>query len=362
MAFDLRKLLIDVFEPQAGEVVVVACDTPHGAIADTPAWQARRAMAEEWRQAFLSLGAELGFSTRPLLSYPATGANNAELPVDAVSPDSGSTTPLADELLGATLAVLMTQYSATAPLAELCEKKADFRAASMPGIEKRMEQTALSADYREVARRCNILGALLEGAEGLDVTFSTGHSCYFDLRFRRPEVDDGALPRFKPGDRIINLPSGETFIVPYEGEKAEIPSRTTGVLPLRENDELVLLHVAANRVTAVEGTGPAAARFRECFAMDAARRNIAEVAFGCNDRAVVTGNVLEDEKAGFHWAFGRSDHLGGTVGVAAFSQRENVVHQDIVYASGNPIQVAEAVVLHGADATPVIRASQYLVF
>jgi hypothetical protein len=362
MVFDLRKLLIDVFDPQAGEVVVVVCDTPHGVIADTPAWQARRVMAEEWRQTFLALGAERDFSTRPLLSYPATGANNAELPVNTVTPETGTAPVLADELLGATLAVVMTQYSATAPLAELCEKKADFRAASMPGIEKRMEHTALSADYREVARRCNILGTLLEGADGLDVTFSTGHSCYFDLRFRRPEVDDGALPRFKPGDRIINLPSGETFIVPYEGEKADIPSRTTGVLPLQEDDELVLLHVAANRVVAVEGTGPAAGRLRECFALDSARRNIAEVAFGCNDRAVVTGNVLEDEKAGFHWAFGRSDHLGGTVGVAAFAQRENVVHQDIVYARGNPIQVAEAVILRGAGATPVIRASEYLVF
>ena len=33
--------------------------------------------------------------------------------------------------------------------------------------------------------------------------------------------------------------------------------------------------------------------------------------------AEVTGCVLEDEKAGFHWAFGRSDHLGGVVGVPA---------------------------------------------
>jgi leucyl aminopeptidase (aminopeptidase T) len=360
MAFDLRKLLIDVFDPGEGETVVVAADLPHDTIVDTPPWQARRVMAEEWRLAFSALGTERGFATLPLLTFPATGANNSELPAEATL--AGRPVSLADEVSKATLAVFMTQFSATAPLDGFCQRKGDFRAVSMPGIEKRMEETALSADYREVARRCRILADILEGADGLDVRFSTGHSCYFDLRFRRSEADDGFLPRLKAGDRVINLPSGETFIVPYEGERPDTPSRTTGILPVGGEGEVVLLHVSANRVVAVEGNGARAQQMRDCFALDAARRNVAEVAFGCNDRAVVTGNVLEDEKAGFHWAFGRSDHLGGTVGVGAFTRREHVMHQDIVYAKGNPIQIAEAVVLRGEKATTVIREGAYLVF
>ena len=105
-----------------------------------------------------------------------------------------------------------------------------------------------------------------------------------------------------------------------------------------------------------------AARLREYFAADPARANIAEVAFGCNDRAVVTGNTLEDEKAGFHWAYGRSDHLGGTVGVGAFLAPGNVVHQDIVYAPGSPIQVASAVVVGPAGRSEVIRDGAYVAF
>ena len=42
--------------------------------------QMRREMAEDWRQAFVRLGAERGFEVRPLVSFPATGANNADLP------------------------------------------------------------------------------------------------------------------------------------------------------------------------------------------------------------------------------------------------------------------------------------------
>jgi leucyl aminopeptidase (aminopeptidase T) len=98
------------------------------------------------------------------------------------------------------------------------------------------------------------------------------------------------------------------------------------------------------------------------FAEDPARANVAEVAFGCNEWAEVTGNVLEDEKAGFHWAYGRSDHLGGTVGPTAFVGPHTVVHQDIVYARGNPIQIAEAALTRPEGRVVVLRGGSYVVF
>jgi hypothetical protein len=360
MGFDLKNLLVNVFDPQNGEIVLVACDLPHGKIADNPEWRDRRILAHEWRKAFCELGRERGFEVLPLLTFLATGAHGADLPVRATQAESDVS--LDAELSRCTLAAFLTEFSATAALDGFCRKKEDFRAASMPGLERRMEKSALAADYREVAMRCRILGQLLEGAEALDVRFSSGHECRFDLRFRKPEVDDGFLPRFKPGDRIINLPSGEAFIVPYEGERDGDPSGTAGELPAEIKGERLTFRVEGNKITAVEGAGEQAKAMREYFQSDPARANIAEVAFGCNDWAIVTGNVLEDEKAGFHWAFGRSDHLGGTVGVQSFKKSENVVHQDIVYAKGNPIQVVEAVVVSKSGRTPVIRAGLYLVF
>ena len=360
MAFNLQELLVNVFDPQAGEIVLVACDIPHGGIMDTAQWKDRRDLAREWHEAFESLGKRLSFETRPLLTYAAAGASGADLPAKAKQ--SAVEINLEDALNQCTLAAFLTEFSATAALDGFCRKKEDFRAASMPGLERRMEQSALAADYREVARRCGILAGILEGAESLDVRFSTGHTCQFDLRFRKCEVDDGFLPRFKKGDRIINLPSGETFIVPYEGERTGEPSRTSGELPAEVDGERVVLRVERNRITTVSGQGPQAQDLRDYFAVDPARANIAEVAFGCNEQAVVTGNVLEDEKAGFHWAYGRSDHLGGTVGVNAFIKPQNVVHQDIVYAKGNPIQVADAVVVSARGKTRVILDGGYVVF
>lgn len=360
MAFDLVKLLRDVFAPEVGEVVTVACDVPRTPEDDTPPWADRRAWAEEWRQAFLQLGRDVGFATNPLLTYPATGANGAPLPERGQLGDKPVN--LEEVLLSSTLAVFLTQYSATAPLDAITRKKKDFRAASLPGVERRMTQTALAADYREVVRRCRLLFEALSGAPGLEVVFSTGHVCFFDLRFRQPEVDDGFLPRNKQGDRIINLPSGETFIVPYEGEKPGVPSQTEGEIPWEEEGELVVFVVKNNRVVQVRGNGPVATRFRQVFAADPARANIAEVAFGCNPRAVVTGNVLEDEKAGFHWAYGRSDHLGGSVGVQAFVSEKTVLHQDLVYAQGNPITVAKAELVRESGRLLVMRDGTYTLF
>jgi hypothetical protein len=360
MSFDLKRLLTSVFDTQRGEKVVVACDVPHGTLADRAAWKDRRKLAAEWRAAFEELGSKSGFKAMHLLEYPATGSNGADLPAEGKL--GGEPAKIETVLLNSTLAVFITEYSATAALDTFCRRKEDFRAASLPGLERRMEDTALDADYREVARRCHILEEAMRGADHLVVRFSSGEACTFDLRYRRPEVDDGYLPRFKPGDRVINLPSGETFIVPYEGERPGEPSATAGSLPVAVGSEHVVFEVERNRILRVRGDGHGAAHFRETFASDPARANIAEVAFGCNDRAVVTGNVLEDEKAGFHWAYGRSDHLGGTVGVAAFLGPDTVVHQDTVYAKGNPIQVMEATVSGPRGAVTIIRNGIYIVF
>jgi hypothetical protein len=360
MAFDLTTLLTDVFAPEPDEVVIVACDLPPRDEDDTPQWRERRLMAAEWQRAFAALGKARGFAVSPLLTYRATGSHGADLPDIGLS--EGREVPLIETVLDGTLAAFLTEYSATAALDGLCKRKQDFRAASLPGVEKRMEKSALAADYREVARRCKILFDILDGAERLDVDFSTGHSCRFDLRHRRPEADDGYLPRDKRGDRVINLPSGETFIVPYEGELAGQPSNTEGHIPARFGKDAMVFQIARNRVTRVDGQSIAARDMRSFFAADPARANVAEVAFGCNDWARVTGNVLEDEKAGFHWAYGRSDHLGGTFGVDRFASPETVVHQDIVYARGNAIQVTRAAVVRGDERTTVIRNGSYVVF
>jgi hypothetical protein len=357
-SFDLEKLLIDVFAPQSGEKVLVMSDLPHGEYTDNGKWADRREMATEWHSAFQQLGSKLGFSVHPLLTYAATGAHNASLPEEGEM--EGQRVRFEDILRDTNIVVALTEYSASAPLIDFSQKLPNLRAASMPGVMKSMEQTALAADYSEVARKSHILAARLDQALGAQVEFSTGHQLYFDLRNRKAEADDGQLHADKKGLRLINLPSGEAFIAPYEGELKGQPSRTEGMIPVMYDDELVLFRVQENRIVEVIGDGPQAAQKRDYFAVDQARRNIAELGLGCNDKAVISGSVLEDEKVlGLHWAYGRSDHLGGTVGVADFSDPSHVVHYDIIYPKGGRIEIA-SLVLEYEDGTSeeIIRDGQ----
>jgi leucyl aminopeptidase (aminopeptidase T) len=173
-------------------------------------------------------------------------------------------------------------------------------------------------------------------ADGIEVVFSTGHRCYFDIsNHTRVYEDNGLLPPGlgPDGDRFANLPAGEVCTCPNE----TAASKTAGEVPAVVEDESVVFIVEKHEIVDVVGESRVAARLQQEFESEKALRNIAEVAIGCNDKAVVTGNVLEDEKAGFHWAYGRSDHLGGTVGVSNFSSPDKVQHQDIVYAKDSPI-------------------------
>ncbi len=360
--FDLEKLLIDVFAPQPGEKVLVMSDLPHGEWTDNERWADRREMAMEWHSAFQQLGSKLGFSVHPLLTYAATGAHSAPLPEEGEM--EGQRVRLEDILSDTNIVVALTEYSATAPLIDFGQRFPKLRSASMPGVMRSMEQTALAADYGEVARKSHILADKLDQAVGAKVEFSTGHQMYFDLRNRKAEADDGQLHADKKGIRFINLPSGEAFIAPYEGELEGQPSRTEGTIPVMYDDELVLFKVQENRIVEVIGDGPQAAQKRDYFAIDQARRNIAELGLGCNDKAVISGTILEDEKVlGLHWAYGRSDHLGGTVGVADFSDPSHVVHYDIIYPKGGRIEIA-SLVLEYEDGTSeeIIRDGQYTIF
>jgi hypothetical protein len=86
----------------------------------------------------------------------------------------------------------------------------------------------------------------------------------------------------------------------------------------------------------------------EYLALDDALRNTAELGLGCDESAVVTGNVLEDERVmGPHCAFGLSEHIGGAVGLGGFGDPRSVILSDRVWRQGGATEIAGLVLEYG---------------
>jgi leucyl aminopeptidase (aminopeptidase T) len=186
---------------------------------------------------------------------------------------------------------------------------------------------------------------------------------HFDLRWRAAHASSGRFPELGTAG---NLPSGEAYIVPYEGEAGE-ESRTAGTLPVEIDGEAVLFTIRANHAVTVEGDGPAAQAERAHLAAEPAYGNMAELGFGvlADFGLEPIGEILLDEKLGLHVAFGRSEHFGGAVGPKDFSSPAAVIHLDRIYIpQAQPRIGVNAVVLGFADGRreTVMAGGAYTIF
>ena len=98
-SFDLEKLIVDVFDPQPGEKVLVMTDVPQTQSADCEGGPEQREMAVDWQATFQQLERELGISVYPLLTYPATGTDGGRLPKEG---EMGSQPVALEEILAET--------------------------------------------------------------------------------------------------------------------------------------------------------------------------------------------------------------------------------------------------------------------
>jgi leucyl aminopeptidase (aminopeptidase T) len=343
-AAELVALIRRVFAPKPEDRRLgILVDLPDARLPDNPEWATRRRMATEWATLLSASRAALGLDVS-LFAYRNVATNNADLPerlvrvepahlpADAEGLDPAAAEATADVVARHSILVAPTELSATAPL-KLLARAHGFRAATMPGFSASMIP-ALRLDYGEVRRRVRILKDMLDRAVRADLAFEVDgrETCALalDLRHRTAHASDGVLDT--PGT-AGNLPSGEAYIVPYEGEVPGDPSGSSGVLPVQFGPDVVRFHVEANRAVRVDGEGVAAAEQAAWLAREPAYGNLAELGLGVLADLGVrpVGELLLDEKLGLHVAFGRSDHFGGQVGAAAFSRPDAVVHIDRVY-------------------------------
>lgn len=249
-------------------------------------------------EALFQAGEELG-ALPVLIKISPTGRHGAEPPL-----------PVAAAMEKSDVVICPTKYSLTHTQARLKACEAGARVATMPGITEEMFfEGAVAADYEEVARRTTELARLLSEAKTA-VLVKDGLELKLSLEGRRGIASTGLYRR--PGE-AGNLPSGEAYIAPVEGSaegETIIDGSIAGIGRLSGP-----IRVVIKEGVLVEAQGPEGQQLLELLGDSPEARNLAELGIGTNDRAKVSGIILEDEKVygTVHLAFGDNATFGGRV-------------------------------------------------
>lgn len=248
-----------------------------------------------------------------------------ELGADAVlaemdeRPTHGSDPPrsVAGAMRATDVVVAPTTKSLSHAPARKQATEAGTRIATLPGVTADMLARVMAVDFEQMARRSGAVSELLSQSSQARVTCPRGTDLELDLTGRTAVSDDGDLGA--PG-AFGNLPCGEGFIAPLGGRGRIVAS---SLAPFGLSEPPATLTVEDGRITgAQDGLGPEfLARLRD---HGEPGTNLAELGVGTNDRATLSGNILEDEKVlgTVHVAFGASAGFGGSVSVP--------IHLDVV--------------------------------
>lgn len=192
------------------------------------------------------------------------------------------------------------------------------RAATLPGATVEMLARVMSDDMPELRERGRKVAGILDRGTEARLTCDHGSDLRFGLQGRAAIPDAGELQA--PG-AFGNLPCGEGFIAPAEAEGVLVVDGS--IAGVGRVTEPVRLTIEDGHL--VDATGPEGAKLMELLTVHGPDgTNVAELGIGTNRKAILTGNILEDEKilGTAHVAFGASAAIGGDVQVP--------VHLDVV--------------------------------
>ncbi len=286
----VRAVVRDCLGVREGEEVLVVCN---------PATQG---MGDRMRSEAAEVGAD------------ATLAVMAERASHAAEPPG----PIAEAMAAADVVLAPTVQSLSHTAARKRASEAGARIATLPGVTEEMLARVMSADMEGLRRKGDAVAEALEAASEARLTCPNGSELVLSLEGRSAIPDAGELT--EPG-AFGNLPCGEGFVAPADGYGTlVVDGSMAGIGRASEPVELV---VEGGHLTSARG-GQGMAFMELLTEHGEDGTNVAELGVGTNEKAMMTGNILEDEKilGTAHVAFGASAAIGGNVQVP--------VHLDVV--------------------------------
>ncbi|MFN8218189.1 MAG: aminopeptidase [Solirubrobacterales bacterium] len=220
---------------------------------------------------------------------------------------------VAAAMAAADVVLAPTIQSLSHTAARKAASEAGVRIGTLPGVTEEMLTRLMNADLEELRRRgWSVVSALNSGSE-VRITNRHGSDLRLGIEGREGIVDAGEL---SSRGAFGNLPCGEGFIAPVEGTAEGTLVVDGSIAGVGLLDTPTSLTVREGHLTEATGSdGNALLDLLTIHGEDGT--NVAELGIGTNEEAILTGNILEDEKilGTCHVAFGASAAIGGTVQV-----------------------------------------------
>jgi leucyl aminopeptidase (aminopeptidase T) len=190
------------------------------------------------------------------------------------------------------------------------------RVATLPGVTDAIMVRCMNADYQAIAERTFRICDLMRQTATVRVTAPAGTDITLPIGGREAHASSGL---FREKGLWGNLPTGEAYLAPVEGQSNGVVVVDGSMASVGLVDQPIRIVVRDGYATEITG-GESAKKLialLEPHGKDA--RTVAEFGIGTNDKAILTGIILEDEKVmgTIHIAFGDNKSMGGSVRVAS---------------------------------------------
>jgi len=293
---------------QADETVVVVCD------------RGTYSMAEALYNASIHRGAE------PILVMMEERGQHADEPPS----------PIASAMAAADVVFGITTKSISHTSARRSACASGTRVATLPGITEEIFDRGLNVDYEHIAVLSRRLADRLDIADQVHITTELGTDLRFSIAGRKAESDGGL---YHETGAFGNLPAGEASAGPLEGSAIGRLVIDGSMASIGLLSEPLVFEVEGGVVRHISGGPEAAALESTLDPFGIAGRSLAELGIGTNSGALLTGNILEDEKklGTIHIALGNNMSYGGSINVPI--HLDGVVMSPTVYLDGEPIMV-----------------------
>lgn len=290
----------DCMGARTGETVLVITDEP------------LRTIGYALRQAAKDLGHEV------MLVEILPRRTNGEEPPPAV----------ADLMTKLDVVLCPTSKSLTHTDARRAASAAGARVGTLPGVTEEIMVRCMNADYSRIAARTFAICALMEKTRTIRVTAPGGTDITLPIAGREAHASSGI---FREKGQWGNLPTGEAYLAPLEGVSNGVVVVDGSMASVGMTSTPIRIEVENGYATRITGGREAEKLIALLEPHGKEGRTVAEFGIGTNDRAILTGVILEDEKVmgTIHIAFGDNKSMGGSVRVA--SHLDGLVKQPTVW-------------------------------